>query len=141
MRQCSRVTNLQYRCAILPSGCGRPRTGSSAKSLIERRLPNLRLPNRPCVEAELKAFGRLHYASASGSLHRCVAQAYDDAKAKLRLLSQLQQPPAPPARRQPPRSPDAVVNDIASLTNALRRLGDTYLGEEREEDTTPEGNK
>jgi hypothetical protein len=88
------------------------------------------------LEAELRARGRFHYASAAGSLHRCVPQVYEDAKTRLRLLSQLQQPPVPPARSQPPRSADEVVNDIASLADAMKRPGDTYLGEGRSEDTT-----
>src|ERR687896_1969023 len=94
------------------------------------------------LEAELRARGRFHYASAAGSLHRCVAQAYEDAKTRLRLLSQLQQPPAPPApRSRPPRSADEVVNDIASLADAVKRPGDTYLGEGRTEDAPPGGTR
>jgi hypothetical protein len=93
------------------------------------------------LEAELRARGRFHYASASGSLHRCVAQAYEDASTRLRLLSQLQQPPMMPAPRQPPRSADDVVNDIASLADAIKRPGDTYLGEERKDDATPGGSR
>jgi hypothetical protein len=94
------------------------------------------------LEAELRARGRFHYASASGSLHRCVAQAYKDASTRLRLLSQLQQPPAPPpARRQPPRSPDAVVNDVSSLADEVKRPGQTFLGEERRDDTAPGGKR
>jgi hypothetical protein len=40
-------------------------------------------------------------------------------------------PPAPPLRRQPERSADAVVNDIESLADEVKRPGDTFLGEER----------
>jgi DNA-binding GntR family transcriptional regulator len=100
------------------------------------------LERKEALEAELKTFGRFHYASASGSLHRCVAQVYEDAKAQLRLLSQLQQPPAtPPARRQPSRSPDEVVNDVSSLADEVKRPGQTFLGEERRDDTAPGGNR
>jgi hypothetical protein len=99
------------------------------------------LERKEALEAELRARGRFHYASASGSLHRCVPQVYEDAKTRLRLLSQLQQPLVPPARRQPPRSADAVVNDVSSLADAVKRPGDTYLGEKRQEDTPPGGSR
>jgi hypothetical protein len=100
------------------------------------------LERKEALEAELRARGRFHYASSSGSLHRCVPQVYEDAKTRLRLLSELQQPPVPPARRQqPPRSADEVVNDIASLADAMKRPGDTYLGEGRTEDSTLGGNR
>jgi hypothetical protein len=99
------------------------------------------LERKEALEAELRARGRFHYASSSGSLHRCVPQVYEDAKTRLRLLSQLQQPLAPPARRQPPRSADAVVNDVSSLADAVKRPGDTYLGEKRQEDTPPGGSR
>jgi hypothetical protein len=99
------------------------------------------LERKEALEAELRARGRFHYAASSGSPHRCVPQVYEDAKTRLRLLSELQQPPAPPARRQPPRSADAVVNDIMNLADAMKRPGDTYLGEVRREDSTPGGNR
>jgi hypothetical protein len=99
------------------------------------------LERKEALEAELRTRGRFHYASSSGSLHRCVPQVYEDAKTRLRLLSQLQQPLAPPARRQPPRSADAVVNDVSSLADAVKRPGDTYLGEKRQEDTPPGGSR
>jgi hypothetical protein len=91
---------------------------------------------------ELKERGRFHYSSPAGSLHYCLAQAYQDAKAKLDILEQthLSPPPAPP-RRVPPRNPDAVVNDIASLADEVKRPGDTYLGWERTPDTGKEGTK
>jgi DNA-binding GntR family transcriptional regulator len=84
------------------------------------------------LEAELRARGRFHYATASGSLHSCVPQVYEDAKTRLRLLSQLQ---------QPPRSADEVVNDVWSLSDEIKRPGDTFLGEERKDDTAPGGNR
>ena len=93
------------------------------------------------LETELKTRGRFHYASAAGSLHRCVAQAYEDAKARLRLLSELQQPPTEPVRRRPPRSPDQVLNDIASLADQVNRPGDTFLGEQRKDNQAPGGNR
>ena len=99
------------------------------------------LERKQALEAELRARGRFHYASATGSLHRCVAQAYEDAYTRLRLLSQLQQPQAPPARRQPPRSADAVVNDVSSLADAVKRPGETSRGEKRQEDTPPGGSR
>ena len=105
---------------------------SAHQTLLERKRE---------LEAELRARGRFHYASAAGSLHRCVPQIYEDAKTRLRLLSELQQPPAPPVRRQPPRNADEVVNDIASLADAVKRPGDTYLGEGRTEDAPPGGTR
>jgi len=91
---------------------------------------------------ELKERGRFHYSSPAGSLHRCLAQVYEDAKAKLYILEQttLPLPPAPP-RQRPPRSPDEVVNDIGSLADEVKRPGDTFLGEERKDDTAPGGNR
>jgi hypothetical protein len=83
------------------------------------------------LAAEVKERGRFHYSSPAGSLHRCAAQAYEDAKATLQLLEQTYLPSRPAPRRPPPRSPDAVVNDVSSLADAVKRPGDTYLGEER----------
>jgi hypothetical protein len=101
---------------------------AAQQTLLERKLE---------LEAELRARRRFHYASASGSLHRCVGQVYQDTLTRLRLLSQLQQPPVPPApRARPPRSPDEVVNDVSSLADEVKRPGDTFLGEERKDDTT-----
>jgi hypothetical protein len=37
-----------------------------------------------------------HYASASGSIHSCVRDVYDDAAARLRNLAIMQPPPPPP---------------------------------------------
>jgi hypothetical protein len=51
---------------------------------------------------------------ASGS-HRCVEKTYQEAKARLQQLAILPPPPPQPSlRRQPQRSADAVVNDIAA---------------------------
>jgi hypothetical protein len=90
------------------------------------------------LEAELRARGRFHYASAAGSLHRCVAQVYEDAYTRLRFLSQLQQPPAP-GRNHPPRSADEVVNDALSLVDTVKRPAETYLGEQRRDNTASGG--
>src|ERR687896_264999 len=63
------------------------------------------LERKEALEAELRARGRFHSASAAGSLHRCVPEIYEDQKPRLPRLSELQQPPAPPAPRSwPPRS-------------------------------------
>jgi hypothetical protein len=99
------------------------------------------LERKEQLDAELRARGRFHYASSSGGLHSCVPQVYEDAKTRLRLLSQLQQPPESSTRRQPPRSADDVVNDIASLADAVKRPGDTFLGEGRTDDTAPGGSR
>jgi hypothetical protein len=93
------------------------------------------------LEAELRLRGRFHYAAAAGGLHRCVAQVYEDAVTRLRLLSQLQQPPSEPGRRQPPRSADEVVNDVASLADAVKQPGDTFLGEQRPDTTASGGSR
>ena len=93
------------------------------------------------LEAELRARGRFHYASAAGSLHRCVPQVYEDAKTRLLLLSELQQPPAPPARRQPPRSADEVVNDVWSLSDEVKQPGNIFLGEERQDNAASGGSR
>jgi hypothetical protein len=99
------------------------------------------LERKEALEAELRKRGRFHYASSSGSLHRCVPQVYEDVATRLRLLSELQQPPAPPAPRS--RHPVALMrsNDIASLADAMKRPGDTYLGEGRTEDAPPGGTR
>jgi hypothetical protein len=77
----------------------------------------------------------MHYGALVGS-HRCLESVYQEAVALLRGLSAtFAHPPAPPARTQPPRSPDAVVNDIGSLADEVKRPGDTYLGEERGDNT------
>jgi hypothetical protein len=52
------------------------------------------------LAGELKERGRFHFASASGSPHRCAAQAYEDAKSKLHILEQTTLPPAVPPRPQ-----------------------------------------
>jgi hypothetical protein len=86
----------------------------------------------------------MHYGSLVGR-HRCVDHLYREAVARLRSLEIMQPvpvpPPVPPARRQPPRSPDEVVNDIASLADEIKRPGNTFLGEERTDDTAPGDNR
>jgi hypothetical protein len=93
------------------------------------------------LAAELKQRGRFHYSSPAGSLHRCAAQAYEDAKATLQLLEQTYLPTRPAPRRVPPRSSDTVVNDVSSLAERVKRPGDTFLGEEREDNTAPGGRR
>jgi hypothetical protein len=93
----------------------------------------------------VQALYPMHYGSLVGR-HRCVEHLFREARARLHGLQATQpvpapQPPTPPARRQPPRSPDEVVNDIASLADAMKRPGDTYLGEERKDDATPGGSR
>jgi hypothetical protein len=76
--------------------------------------------------------------------HRCLDDAYLEYAMRLRSRAVLQKPlppPAPPQRRQPPRSPDAVVNDIGSLADEIKRPGPTFLGEEQTDDTAPGGNR
>jgi hypothetical protein len=86
----------------------------------------------------------MHYGSLVGR-HRCLEHVFKEACARLRALAVLQpepKPPAPsPARSQPPRSADAVVNDIESLADVVKHPGDTFLGEERKDNTTPGGNR
>jgi hypothetical protein len=85
----------------------------------------------------------MHYGALVGR-HRCLQALYTEARARLRSLAVLQpepKPPAPPPRRQPPRSADAVVNDVSSLADAVKHPGDTYLGEGRTEDSTLGGNR
>ena len=91
------------------------------------------------LETELKELGRFHYAAAYGKRHQCIAAVYADAVFALNRAV-LQKTPPPPARSVPPRSPDAVVNDIASLADAMKRPGDTFLGEERKGNTGQGGN-
>ncbi len=45
---------------------------------------------------ELQDRGRFHYSSPAGSPHRCLPQAYEDAKATLQILEQTPAAPAPP---------------------------------------------
>jgi hypothetical protein len=87
----------------------------------------------------------MHYGALVGT-HRCVDQLFTEARARLRGLQILQpqpapQPPAPPQPRprQLQRSPDEVVNDAESLVDQLKQPGDTYLGEERTNNTLPGG--
>jgi len=85
-----------------------------------------------------------HYGLSVGR-HQCVGDLYREARARLSSLSSIAsvkpEPPPPPAppNSRPHRSPDAVVNDVSSLADKMMHPGDTFLGEERSEDTTPEG--
>jgi hypothetical protein len=75
-----------------------------------------------------------HFPTAQTGRHRCLAAEYKETYHRLKNLSLMRNtslPPAPPPRRQPPRSPDEVVNDITSLADEVKRPGDTFLGEER----------
>jgi hypothetical protein len=95
---------------------------AAQQTLLERKLE---------LEAELRARRRFHYASASGNLHRCVGQVYEDASTRLRLLSQLQQPPVPvppEPDQQPPLTAEEVVNNLRRLAADQTRRRDTYLG-------------
>jgi hypothetical protein len=94
------------------------------------------------LEAELKTIGRFHYSSPTGSLHRCITQVYQHAKAQLRFMELLHHSLPPPGlaqRQQPHRSPDAVVNDIASLADSIKRPQEILLGEERDGGNSPTG--
>jgi hypothetical protein len=81
-----------------------------------------------------KVASSLHFGSiATGTGHWCLEESFAIAVTyleTLQALAPLPPPPAPP-RRQPPRSADAVVNDVSSLADEVKRPGDTYLGEER----------
>jgi hypothetical protein len=85
----------------------------------------------------------MHYGALVGS-HLCLDAVYQEAVAlfrgRLAVTIQPQPQPVPP-RRRPPRSPDEVVNDNASLADEVKQPGDTYLGEERKDETTPGGNR
>jgi hypothetical protein len=80
-----------------------------------------------------------HFPSAQTGRHWCLPKAYEQAKHRLQNICLLPErlPPPAPTRGQPPRSADNVVNDIASLADAVKRPGDTFLGEERTDGTTP----
>jgi hypothetical protein len=65
------------------------------------------------LAAELKERGRFHYSSPAGALHRCLAQAYEDAKATLQLLEQTPSAPAAPPPRPQRRSLADVLKQFA----------------------------
>jgi hypothetical protein len=73
--------------------------------------------------------------------HRCVEKTYQEAKARLQQLAILPPPPPvqPSLRRQPQRSADGVVNDIASLADSIKRPQEILLGEERDGGNSPTG--
>jgi hypothetical protein len=77
-----------------------------------------------------------HYGLSVGT-HLCVKEVYREACARLCSLASVQPEPTPQRRSVPPRSADEVVNDIWSLADAVIRSGDTFLGEERADDTAP----
>jgi hypothetical protein len=70
----------------------------------------------------------LHFRTPGG--HRCLDDAYLEYAMKLRTRFILQKEPAaaPPAPMQPPLTPDAVVNNLRTLAEELKRPRDTYLG-------------
>jgi hypothetical protein len=78
------------------------------------------------LSLELKERGRFHFASASGSPHRCAAQAYEDAKAKLQILEQTNLPPAP----APPRP------QRRSLADMLKQFAEEREGNDTAADST-----
>jgi hypothetical protein len=86
----------------------------------------------------------MHYGALVGR-HRCLDQLFTEARARLRSLAVLQpelKPPAPPpARRQPPRSADAVVNDVWSLADTIKQPGNIFLGEERQDNAASGGSR
>jgi hypothetical protein len=83
----------------------------------------------------------MHFGMSVG-MHVCVEDVYHEAKARLRALAATSQPaPEPPARRSPQRSADEVVNDVSSLADEIKQPGDTYLGEKRQDDPPPGGNR
>jgi hypothetical protein len=69
-----------------------------------------------------------HFRTPGG--HRCLDDAYLEYAMKLRTRFILQKEPAaaPPAPTQPPLTPDAVVNNLRTVAEALKRPRDTYLG-------------
>jgi hypothetical protein len=69
-----------------------------------------------------------HFRTPGG--HRCLDNAYLEFAMKLRTRFILQKEPAaaPPAPTQPPLTPDAVVNNLRTLAEELKRPRDTYLG-------------
>jgi hypothetical protein len=70
-----------------------------------------------------------HFRTPGG--HRCLDDAYLEYAMKLRTRFILQKEPAaaaPPAPIQPPLTPDAVVNNLRTVAEELKRPRDTYLG-------------
>jgi hypothetical protein len=69
-----------------------------------------------------------HFRTPGG--HRCLDDAYLEYAMKIRTRFILQKEPAaaPPAPTQPPLTPDAVVNNLRTLAEELKRPRDTYLG-------------
>jgi hypothetical protein len=69
-----------------------------------------------------------HFRTPGG--HRCLDNCYLEYAMKIRTRFILQKDPAaaPPAPTQPPLTPDAVVNNLRTLAEELKRPRDTYLG-------------
>jgi hypothetical protein len=69
-----------------------------------------------------------HFRTPGG--HRCLDNAYLEYAMKLRTRFILQKEPAAasPAPAQPPLTPDAVVNNLRTVAEELKRPRDTYLG-------------
>jgi hypothetical protein len=124
----------------------------TAQDAIFRQLGNTTTPEQfqaaqaslELLRAELEQqLPWSHYGLSVGT-HRCVGDLYKEATARLRSLAVLQPaPPAAPApgRRHPQRSPDEVVNDVASLADEIKQPGNIFLGEERRDDTAPGGSR
>jgi hypothetical protein len=63
--------------------------------------------------------------------HRCLLHCYLEFAMRIRnkaLLFQPAPPQPPPAPTQPPLTPDAVVNNLRTVAEELKRPRDTYLG-------------
>jgi hypothetical protein len=69
--------------------------------------------------AELREKGRFHYSSPAGSPHRCLSQAYEDAKATLLILEQTSSAPSPPPA--PPPNPRSLADVLRDWRDAARR--------------------
>jgi hypothetical protein len=76
------------------------------------------------LAVDLKERGRFHYSSPAGSLHCCLRQAYETAKATLDILQQT--PAAPPPA--PPRPQRRSLADVLKQFAEEREGNDTAPG-------------
>jgi type II secretory pathway predicted ATPase ExeA len=114
--------------------------GSGKTSLVRRLQEKFSQDERYNVKLLIPP--NLKSSNAFLRLILSLESVYQEAVALLRgLAATFAHPPAPPARRQPPRSPDEVVNDITTLADAVKRPEDTFLGEGRIDDTAPGGSR